>query len=66
MESRYDFFKWFNKNEKKVINLFCKFIKKEKVYDASFKDFAEYIFHTDKSCTDYNIGRNFDSAKKDN
>jgi hypothetical protein len=59
------FIKWFNKNETKIINLFCKFIKKEKVYDCDFSHFAEYIFHTDKSCKDYNKGRIFNNEKKD-
>ena len=43
------FSKWFNQNEKKLINLFCKMIRKEKVYDVDFAHFVEYVYNTDKS-----------------
>ena len=59
------FSKWFDKNEKKLINLFCKMIRKEKVYDCDFSHFVEYVYHTDKSCKDYNKGRIFNNGKKD-
>ena len=57
--------KWFDKNEKKLINLFCQMIRKEKVYDCDFSHFVEYIYHTDKGCKDYNKGRIFNNRKKD-
>tara|TARA_R110002012_G_scaffold304028_2_gene506423 strand:+ start:392 stop:604 length:213 start_codon:yes stop_codon:yes gene_type:complete len=59
------FSKWFNQNEKKLINLFCKMIRKEKVYDVDFAHFVEYVYNTDKSCKDYNKGRIFKNEKKD-
>ena len=59
------FSKWFTKNEKKLINLFCKMIRKEKVYDVDFAHFVEYMYNADKSCTDYNKGRIFKNEKKD-
>ena len=59
------FSKWFTQNEKKLINLFCKMIRKEKVYDVDFAHFVEYVYNTDKSCKDYNKGRIFNNEKKD-
>ena len=59
------FSKWFTKNEKKLINLFCKMIRKEKVYEVDFAHFVEYMYNADRSCTDYNKGRIFKNEKKD-
>ena len=65
-KSKYDMFsEWFDNSEKKLINLFCKFIRTEKVYDIDFAHFVEYMYNTDKSCKDYNKGRIFNNEKKD-
>ena len=49
---------WINKYHNNLLNLFCKFIKKEKVYDCDLATFSSYMYETDYSCKDYNKGRN--------
>ena len=38
------FEKWFEKNHNNLIELFCDFIKEEKVYDVNLDQFTRYMY----------------------
>ena len=45
MKKKQDTFEeWFIKNEQFLVDAFCEFVRKEKVYDISFGKFCSYIY----------------------
>ena len=44
------FEKWFKENHNTLIDLFCDFIKEEKVYDVNLDEFTQYMYTQTSHC----------------